>query len=226
MELQRINMNIDSSVISIAALLRKAKFVIPRYQRVYIWRKNEAEEFWRTFIYGKGQNNCIAPVITYEGDHREYYVIEGARDLMTVIFFLSALRDEYVQLKQLAKATQLSNLMERRGLYGSNECLLKVESDETGIFEEIQRSNSGIHEKIRQSTRKDVADMYFMSRKLVADSISGIAEKRDDDRSSIKVAKLDEIGDSLLNLSVGFFVADSLVNAFSFFTALSKRITI
>lgn len=218
-------MNIDSSVISIAALLRKGKFVIPRYQRPYIWGRNEAEEFWRTFIYGNRQNNCIAPVITYEGEHQEYYVIEGARDLITAIFLLSALRDEYVRLKQLAKAVQLSNLMERRGLCGPNECLLKVELDETGIFEDIQRSSSGIHKKLEHSARKDVSDMYFVSRKLVADSISDIAEQHDDDGYSMKVAKLDEIADSLLNLRVGFFVADNLANAFSFFTALSKRVT-
>lgn len=217
-------MNIDSNVISIAALLRKAKFVIPMYQRPYIWRRDEAEEFWRTFIYSNEQNNCIAPIITYEGERWEYYVIEGARDLITVVVLLSALRDEYVELKQLAKAIQLSNLMERRGLNGSNECLLKVESDETGIFEDIQRSSSGIHKKIRHSARKDVSDMYFMSRELVADSISDIAEKRDDGYS-MKVAKLDEIADSLLNLSVAFFVADSSVNAFSLFTALNKRVT-
>ncbi len=81
---------------------REKQFVIPIYQRVYSWKKEQCEELWDDIIKIGGNDKMdghfIGSIVfvhdgTYSTDHNELLIIDGQQRLTTITLLLIALRN-------------------------------------------------------------------------------------------------------------------------------------
>ncbi|MGT0066119.1 DUF262 and DUF1524 domain-containing protein [Helicobacter pylori] len=81
---------------------REKQFVIPVYQRVYSWEKEQCEELWDDIIKIGGNDKMdghfIGSIVfvhdgTYSTDHNELLIIDGQQRLTTITLLFIALRN-------------------------------------------------------------------------------------------------------------------------------------
>ena len=74
------------------------QFIIPHYQRSYVWGMDELENFWNDFIIrdeGQGQLHLLGTVIISKSKNqpRIFGVVDGQQRIITCSLFIAALRD-------------------------------------------------------------------------------------------------------------------------------------
>lgn len=73
------------------------QFIIPAYQRSYVWGQDELENFWNDFALrqeGQGQLHLIGALIISKSETtKEFGVVDGQQRLITTSIFITALRD-------------------------------------------------------------------------------------------------------------------------------------
>jgi uncharacterized protein with ParB-like and HNH nuclease domain len=74
------------------------QFVIPAYQRSYVWGIDELENFWNDFVTrseGQSQLHLVGSIIISKSkdDAKKYGVVDGQQRLITSSLVLAALRD-------------------------------------------------------------------------------------------------------------------------------------
>ncbi|GAA7992930.1 hypothetical protein HpMS53_07250 [Helicobacter pylori] len=81
---------------------QEKQFVIPIYQRVYSWEKEQCKELWDDIIKTGGndqiEGHFIGSIVfvhddTYTTNHNELLIIDGQQRLTTITLLLTALRD-------------------------------------------------------------------------------------------------------------------------------------
>ncbi|GAA7788420.1 DUF262 and DUF1524 domain-containing protein [Helicobacter pylori] len=81
---------------------QEKQFVIPIYQRVYSWEKEQCEQLWDDIIKTGGndqiEGHFIGSIVfvhdgIYTTSHNEFLIIDGQQRLTTIMLLLTALRD-------------------------------------------------------------------------------------------------------------------------------------
>ncbi|GAA7043925.1 DUF262 and DUF1524 domain-containing protein [Helicobacter pylori] len=81
---------------------QEKQFVIPIYQRVYSWEKEQCEQLWDDIVKTGGNDQMnghfIGSIVFVQDDiyttsHNEFLIIDGQQRLTTIMLLLTALRD-------------------------------------------------------------------------------------------------------------------------------------
>src|SRR5262245_13119160 len=86
-EIQRMKINcIDNEI---KQILEGGFYRIPRFQRPYLWEKEQVEDFWNDTIAGTEQDYFIGSMVVFKtGD--VYGVVDGQQRLTTISMILAA----------------------------------------------------------------------------------------------------------------------------------------
>jgi len=87
---------ISSEILSLGTLIRGEKtFVVPRFQRNYVWEEDHVESFWRDIfnIFANEESDYfLGAIVVTNGDADGPIVIDGQQRLITTSVLLAALR--------------------------------------------------------------------------------------------------------------------------------------
>jgi len=83
-----------------------SKYIIPKYQREYSWKKQQLEEFWKLIL--SDEEIFIGTVIFYiEDSNKNKEIIDGQQRYLTTIIAASALRDVFFEKFKKTKDSQI-----------------------------------------------------------------------------------------------------------------------
>ena len=89
--------DIGFSLVAIGNQLKNFRFVVPRYQRSYAWKKENVEDLYKD-IYSAlnaSQNEYFLGSIVVSEDENYFEVIDGQQRLATISILIAAIRDYY-----------------------------------------------------------------------------------------------------------------------------------
>jgi uncharacterized protein with ParB-like and HNH nuclease domain len=70
------------------------RFVIPKFQREYSWKKEQVEEFWDDcYDYNSMKNYAFGPMVFKTNDSYSSLVIDGQQRITTCVILITFLRD-------------------------------------------------------------------------------------------------------------------------------------
>ena len=106
------------------------QFVIPHYQRSYVWGQDELENFWNDFIERKevGQLYLLGSIIVSRTKQkRSFGVVDGQQRLITSSVFITALKDVWSEkFGRDEEYFSLERFIKKRVL-GSNNAIFKID---------------------------------------------------------------------------------------------------
>lgn len=108
-----------------------SRFLIPHYQRSYVWGRDELENFWNDFIERKeaGQLYLLGSIIvSKDPSHKSSFgVVDGQQRLITASVFIAALKDIWGEkFGQDEEFYQLGLYLKKKEFGGSN-IVFKIE---------------------------------------------------------------------------------------------------
>lgn len=217
---------VESKDTDILTMLTSGYYQIPRFQRPYSWEREHIQEFWNDVIRDQPENYFIGSMVLFKAGKQRYGVVDGQQRLTTICVFLSVLRDVLREHQHLALAQGIHGLVERKNLEHEDEYILSTESSFPYFQSQIQAWDKHELDKPQLKEENNLASAYDQIRDLINDVVNGIendpsltAKKKQDKIA----ARLTEIRDSLLKLSVIRVMLDNEDDAYIIFETLNTR---
>ena len=198
------------------------QFVIPHYQRSYVWGQDELENFWNDFIERKevGQLYLLGSVIVSRTKQkRSFGVVDGQQRLITSSVFITALKDvwgekfgrdeEYFSLERFIKKKVL----------GSNNAIFKI--DVAGSLKRcyIDMIISGsIKKEYKNEDQKNLHRAYNYFKDKLRDSYDA-NKANDSQRKKLLLQKLE----NLLDTNLVLVILDDEDDAYEVFEGFNAR---
>src|SRR6476646_2664769 len=76
-------------------ILSSGFYKIPRFQRPYLWEKEQVEDFWSDAIANEDPDYFIGSMVVFLASHDTFGVVDGQQRLTTITMILCALRDAF-----------------------------------------------------------------------------------------------------------------------------------
>jgi hypothetical protein len=207
-------------------MLTSGYYQIPRFQRPYSWEREHIQEFWNDVIRDQPDNYFIGSMVLFKAGKQRYGVVDGQQRLTTICIFLSVLRDVLREQDQLALAQGIHGLVERKNLEHVDEYILSTESSFPYFQSQIQAWDKHELDNTQFKEENNLASAYDQIRDLIYEVVNSVAN---DPSLTVKkkqqniVARLTEIRDSLLKLSVIRVMLDNEDDAYVIFETLNTR---
>lgn len=178
MSIKRSNQPTWADVLSLFKLSIGSKFVIPVYQRNYVW---EAKKQVKTLLddyyalIGNTKNHFLGIIIDYlaEGSSRshKYYVIDGQQRLTTLFLLISALKKRAIEESDEDMKEQLDLCL---NVYpGKKEYKLELLMSDGNIFKKILEGNYNKLNNSEKSTKVAIAYKYIYN--FVSNAVNNVA---------------------------------------------------
>ncbi len=220
----------SSDVTTIGQLVRGSRsFVVPPFQRNYLWEAPQYSAFWDDIWYALGNGGApyllgflvFSPSQSGEGPRQ---VIDGQQRLTTTLILLSALRAHYLSTGQKARAKEIENdfLLVPGGLFSAPQPKLVLNFIDKEFFHNnilLRRSADHLYreaENVRQppSNQRLAACYQFMHSQITRRITGGMS--------------LDDIGDRIINgfherVAVIRITVPDDINAYLLFEVLNQR---
>jgi len=123
----------------VAGLLGRGYYMIPRFQRPFVWDNENIDDFLDDVIERGGEDYFIGSMVVYEDGKTTYAVVDGQQRLTTITIMLCALRDGFAELGDADSAEGLQGLIERRDLQAKLKFILQTPSGYPYFQDVIQR---------------------------------------------------------------------------------------
>ena len=81
---------------NIKDILETGYYVIPRFQRPYLWDRDNVEEFWNDAVVEAEGEQFIGSIVVYRAKEGKLGIVDGQQRLTTVTMILCALRNALV----------------------------------------------------------------------------------------------------------------------------------
>lgn len=219
-------MKIESKDVDIESLLDGSFFHIPRFQRPYSWDEENITQFWEDLINNKGDDYFIGSMVVYKKAKQFFGVVDGQQRLTTITILLCILRDAFSELKQYDMAEGLHQLIERKDRDNKSDFVLKTETSFPYFQEYIQKyGNPDLDVNIRQE-EQNLKRAHKVFKDLVKSSMLSVdldSTISKEEKDKVKVSRLKEIRDTVLNLNIIFVVLDNEDDAYLIFETLNTR---
>jgi uncharacterized protein with ParB-like and HNH nuclease domain len=221
-----LRMKIESSDTNVERLFTSDFLVIPRFQRPYSWDDENLEDFWRDVVQAEGEDYFIGSMVLYESGRQQYGVVDGQQRLTTITILLCVIRNVFRELGNENLAKGLHALIERGDRDSINRYVVMTETSYPFFAEEIQKFEERDFATEPQREEKRLQASYnFFDKKIrgiltAVDADSAIAK---DDKLDAKVARLKELRDSVLFLSLIRIELDNEDDAYLIFETLNTR---
>lgn len=220
-------MKIESKDTDIESLLDGSYFHIPRFQRPYSWDDDNINDFWDDVVASKTDDYFIGSMVVYKKSKQQFGVVDGQQRLTTITILLCVIRDHFIQLGCNDLAEGIHQLVERKDRNNKNEYVLKTETSFPYFQEHIQKYNEKPDAEVKmQLEEKNLGNTHNRFKKLVGSiisSIDGDASISVDHKQELKIERLTEVRDSVLNLNLIFITLDNEDDAYLIFETLNTR---
>lgn len=220
-------MKIESKDTDIESLLVGSYFHIPRFQRPYSWDDDNLNDFWNDVVVNKSDDYFIGSMVVYKKDKQQFGVVDGQQRLTTITILLCVIRDYFLKNGAIDLAEGIHQLVERKDRSNKNEYVLKTETSFPYFQEHIQKFNeeSDLEIEIR-AEEASLKNAHARFDKLISSVIGAIdqdASLSAEAKASLKIEKLIDIRDSVLNLSLIFITLENEDDAYLIFETLNTR---
>lgn len=134
-------LNVDQKTILELFRDKKAKFLIPDYQRPYAWTEDECQTLWEDiFAFAFPDNNCdnfdsendeyfLGPIVIFKNERGQLEVIDGQQRLTTLMLLLRAF---YAKLGNMQDGNSVST---RDNI---KQCIWKTDEFENADFKQLK----------------------------------------------------------------------------------------
>ncbi|TLX51795.1 DUF262 domain-containing protein [Pseudoalteromonas ruthenica] len=220
-------MKIESKDTDIESLLDGSYFYIPRFQRPYSWDDDNLNDFWNDTISSKTEDYFIGSMVVYRKGKQQFGVVDGQQRLTTITILLCVIRDHFLALNSKDLAEGIHQLVERKDRSNKNEFVLKTETSFPYFQEHIQKFNEDaeidVDIKVEEKNLKNAHALFFKLVSSLLRSIDLDTTINEDEKIDVKINKLIEIRDSVLNLNLIFIKLDNEDDAYLIFETLNTR---
>jgi len=220
-------MKIESKDTDIESLLVGSYFHIPRFQRPYSWDDENLNDFWNDVVVNQSDAYFIGSMVVFKKDKQQFGVVDGQQRLTTITILLCVIRDYFLKLNSRDLAEGIHQLIERKDRSNKNEYVLKTETSFPYFQEHIQKFNDEVELDIDiQLEEKNLKSADQRFNKLVGSILSAVdldASIDPEDRRELKIKKLLDVRDAVLNLNLIFITLDNEDDAYLIFETLNTR---
>ncbi|WP_434289846.1 DUF262 domain-containing protein [Celeribacter sp. SCSIO 80788] len=219
-------MKIESHDISIEKLLQGNYFKIPRFQRPYSWEAEHISEFWSDVIANFEDTYFIGSMVVYHTGRNELAVVDGQQRLTTITIFLSAIRDAFVDLKEIELARGLQSYIERKNRDNQDVFVLTTETSFPYFQDTVLKFDASDMDHEVGKEEEAIERAFNIFSRNLADKISGFFnDKSLSDEDQLESAKnwLKGLRDTILDLNVILVELDNEDDAYLIFETLNTR---
>lgn len=220
-------MKIESRDTDIENMLDSSYFHIPRFQRPYSWDEENINDFWDDVLVNSSKDYFIGSMVVYRREKQDYGVVDGQQRLTTITILLCVIRDAFLAAGSKELADGIHQLVERKDRNSKNKYVLRTETSFPYFQEYIQKFNDEPDVPIRTAEEeRSLERAHLRFQKLIGKVVSSIQNDptlSDKKKKSNLIAKLTEIRDAVLNLSVIFISLDNEEDAYIIFETLNTR---
>ncbi|MDN3639478.1 DUF262 domain-containing HNH endonuclease family protein [Simiduia curdlanivorans] len=220
-------MKIESKDTDVESLLVGSYFHIPRFQRPYSWDDENLNDFWDDVIVNQSDDYFIGSMVVYRKDKQQYGVVDGQQRLTTITILLCVIRDYFLRNGSQDLAEGVHQLVERKDRSNKNEYVLKTETSFPYFQEYIQKFNEDPELNIDiQLEERNLKNAHNRFNKLVGSVVNSIdqdASIKPEYKIDLKVEKLVNLRDAVLNLNLIFITLDNEDDAYLIFETLNTR---
>ncbi len=222
-------MKIESTDLSVEKLLTGNYFVIPRFQRPYSWEEDNITDFWDDVTNSEISEYFIGSMVVYDKQKNTLGVVDGQQRLTTIMVFLCALRDAFLNLDEKDKANGLHGFIERKNRDNKYMFVLKTESSFPYLQETILKQGKSElkfnHEKPGKEEEalakaKDIFSQNIIEKLKTIDNDPTIKEA---EKLSHKIEWLTSTRDVVLELSIILITLENEEDAYLIFETLNTR---
>ena len=219
-------MRIESTDLSVEAMLNGNYFVIPRFQRPYSWEEDNIIDFWTDVTGNDDSDYFIGSMVVYESKKNTLGVVDGQQRLTTIIIFLCALRDAFTEMGEQDKAEGCQGFIERKDRENKGKYVLQTESSFPFFQETILKHGDA---ELETSPGKE-EEALAKARKIFFRNINNKLKTIDDDptinvseKSQRKIEWLTSTRDVILELNIILITLDNEDDAYLIFETLNTR---
>lgn len=219
-------MKIESSDTNVERLFTSDFLVIPRFQRPYSWDDENLEEFWNDVVQTDGNEYFIGSMVLFESGRQEFGVVDGQQRLTTITILLCVIRNAFQELKSENLAKGIHSLIERGDRDSVNRFVVMTETSYPFFAEEIQKFDEKDFATEPQREEKRLQASYEFFEKKVQSMLLDVANRTDlsaEGKQEEKIAKLKNLRDSVLFLSLIRIELDDEDDAYLIFETLNTR---
>ncbi|AEP29687.1 DUF262 domain-containing protein [Brumicola nitratireducens] len=220
-------MKIESKDTDIESLLVGSYFHIPRFQRPYSWDDENLNDFWNDVVVNQSEDYFIGSMVVFKKEKQQFGVVDGQQRLTTITILLCVIRDCFLKVGSNDLAEGIHQLVERKDRSNRNEYVLKTETSFPYFQEHIQKFDDDPELDVDiQIEEKNLSNAHIRFNKLVGSVISAIdndASIPEENKNQVKIDKLVNLRDAVLNLSLIFITLDNEDDAYLIFETLNTR---
>lgn len=220
-------MKIESQDTDIETLLVGSYFHIPRFQRPYSWDDENINDFWNDVVANRSEDYFIGSMVAFKKDKQHFGVVDGQQRLTTITILLCVIRDYFLELNSVDLAKGIHQLVERKDRSNRNEYVLKTETSFPYFQEHIQKFNEESELDVDvQEEEKKISNAHELFKKFVGSVLESVevdASINSNDKNEIKINKLLELRNSVLDLNLIFITLDNEDDAYLIFETLNTR---
>jgi uncharacterized protein DUF262 len=114
-------------------------YKIPRFQRPYLWEKEQVDEFWQDAIANQDPDYFIGSMVVFMMTHDTFGVVDGQQRLTTITMILCALRNALIALNEESLALGIQHLVEKPDINNKSQFVLQTETSYPYLQEHIQK---------------------------------------------------------------------------------------
>jgi uncharacterized protein with ParB-like and HNH nuclease domain len=207
-------------------ILETGYYIIPRFQRPYLWDRENVEEFWNDAVADTEGAHFIGSIVVYKAKEGKLGIVDGQQRLTTITMIICALRNALNQHALNDLACGIHHLVERPDIANRNQFVLQTETSYPFLQEYIQKY--GIP-KTEPPTRQEesllrIAFDYITSN--IEDTILSITSDPSipqKNQQTLIQKKLEQIRDRILRLKLIFVEVDQEDDAYIIFETLNTR---
>jgi hypothetical protein len=211
----------------IKTVLSSGFFKIPRFQRPYLWEKEQVEDFWNDAVANAEPDYFIGSMVVFGPVHDTFNVVDGQQRLTTITMILCALRNALDDEKEPSLGKGIHKLIERPDINNQLRYVLQTETSYPYLQEYIQKfgesDDDGIEAGEEEKRLQKAFDYITTFVREAVDAVktdSSIPAKK---KPELVSKKLTDIRDRLLRLKLIFVELDNEDDAYLIFETLNTR---
>lgn len=210
----------------IKGVLESGYYVIPRFQRPYLWDRENVEEFWADAIVDTEGEHFIGSIVVFRLKDAKMGIVDGQQRLTTVTMTLCALRNAFEAHGFGDLARGIHRLVERPDISDRDQYILQPETSYPYLQEYIQKfgppeANATVGPE--ESLLRAAFEFISGNIQSAANSIFYDPSLSDKRKNTSLEKKLTEIRDRILGLKLIFIELDQEDDAYIIFETLNTR---
>ena len=219
-------MKIESTDLSVENLLTGNYFVIPRFQRPYSWEEDNITDFWNDVTGIVISDYFIGSMVVYIVEKNTLGVVDGQQRLTTIMVFLCALRDAFLDLGETNKADGLQGYIERKNRDNESKFVLQTESSFPYLQETILKQGKSELELTPGREEEALAKAKEIFSQNITEKLKTIDDDptvKESEKLPCKIEWLTSTRDVVLELSIILITLDNEEDAYLIFETLNTR---